>query len=224
MTDQPANPETPWTLNTREADLPAIIRLIRALCDEGKHTGLYVEAPWLLRQLEEVWFWREETAAYLGFATAQLRVALDRDGADSDLTQQIARDLGSAISSLAAALHGDFHDDCPECNQPMVPGQPVINFDTGDMHANCAGASAEDIKAGRLTVPFDSLDLEGLEPAEIEQLRADPHVTIIPRTALYDDTVALRRQARRAEAAFKAFDLALVKAAADQAPNAEPAQ
>lgn len=182
-----------------------------------------VEGRGLLALLEEVWFWREEAAARLGFAIAELRVATDREGPDSEAARRAAGTLQAAMESLREALDGQFHNPCPTCSTPLAPGQAVVTFeDAGDMHAACAGATEADVKAGRMSVPFDSLDTEDMDPATIEQLRADPHVRIHPRARLYDDTAALRRQLERAEKAWAAFGEA--QAAAEAAGEAEAGQ
>jgi hypothetical protein len=84
---------------------------------------------------EEVWFWRENAAAGLGFARVDLKIAREmKKGGIGALKKRI----DEFVSMLTSALTGDLHEGCGACGFSIRPGDACIWYeDIGEAHAAC---------------------------------------------------------------------------------------
>lgn len=176
---------TPWTLDPRQADLPATINLIRAMRARGEAESVLVSGDFLLRQLEEVWWWRTV-----------------------ELNKAISSPDWYPPGSLIAALEGKFYDSCIVCDGPMIPGQTVANFsEVGIAHPNCCGATEEDIRRGRFTLSAERAVeiVEYLSDEDIESLRADPSVQVFRLEHEFRSEAAMRAAIEARREAFNTY-------------------
>lgn len=138
------------------------------------------------RLQDECRYWRQNVACWL--ASAQHDLGRPMSPLQLVFEQGPERRIREFGGTLAAALAGEFYPGCEGCDIEIRPGDPVIGCsDVGEMHAGCLGASADHVAEGRMPVPFDSLDTENLTEAQIEALRADPHLDIFRAAPLFTD-------------------------------------
>jgi hypothetical protein len=133
---------------------------------------------------EEVNFWRQNVACWLGAALqaaeSSVNPAVLADYRRWNSPPHRVRELTHV---LREALTGEeMFQSCEGCAKPVKPGQLVVTFeDVGEMHAECAGAPADQLYVGgRIPVPLESLELEpGEEPP------ADPAMHVHASQDLY---------------------------------------
>ncbi len=175
-----------------------------------------------LQQLrDEVAYWRAEARASLHFALTDARMAADKG--DHERAEDIIRDrLRQSAGSLESALNGEIHMLCEACGKPLRDGQLTIaSDDTNDVHAECMGATPENLATGGIWVdPQSIVTWDGEPPALNAEGKA--RLPILPFDAglgTIGDMRSLIGEARRWAETYQAQRDAAAEAAAERHPN-----
>jgi len=87
---------------------------------------------------DEVWYWRTEAAADLGFRLCEVENPDLRTDFRGRAT--LKRRVEARVSLLSNALSGDIFEACSICGEAIRPGVALIrDVDMGDCHAECMG-------------------------------------------------------------------------------------
>lgn len=158
--------------------------VVNAAIDTFDLSDAEVVKTYLTALQDEVRYWRENAAGHLS-------TAMDYAGRPQDLKGWLwqttpERTLREQVSLLGNALAGKVFPECVGCAVGIRPGDRVIYYsDEGEAHALCAGASAEEMEAGRIEIPPNSIDVDDMTPEEAAAAREDPHATIYASSPLF---------------------------------------
>lgn len=194
MTDEPA---------AKPKDLIFHTRLLQALAEQERpdagglgqvrRDSVVVKTEDLRAALDEIYGWRQSITCYLQTAIEDVARPKNHPDPGMDWRQSPEQRLKEFLGVLSSALEGDNHPSCESCSKPVRPGQPVVpSEEVGAMHAECVGASPEDIAAGEIWVDPETLGPveEGDPPLDI---RADglARLGIFIDAPLYSDEAIL---------------------------------